>query len=164
MSESLQQLIVNYKNIEELMDNPDIPAEMLTDALNSIEGNIENKVDGICHIIRKYNKEAEFLKEESDRLGAKRKTIENKVASLKRYMEDCLRALDKKSIKTALNSVNIQNNPPSINIVDEKTIPDTYKTLETVTKINKKQLIADIKSGAVIEGAELNVTSSLRIR
>ena len=95
MSESLQQLIVNYKNIEELMDNPDIPAEMLKEALNSIEGNIESKVDGICHIIRKYNKEAEFLKEESDRLVAKRKTIENKVASLKRYMEDCLRALDK---------------------------------------------------------------------
>lgn len=164
MSESLQQLIVNYKNIEELMDNPDIPAEMLKEALNSIEGNIESKVDGICHIIRKYNKEAEFLKEESDRLVAKRKTIENKVASLKRYMEDCLRALDKKSVKTTLNSVNIQNNPPSINIVDEKTIPDTYKTVETVTKINKKQLIADIKSGAVIEGAELNITSSLRIR
>ena len=48
--------------------------------------------------------------------------------------------------------------------MDEKTIPDTYKTVETVTKIDKKQLIADIKSGAVIEGAELNITSSLRIR
>lgn len=46
-------------------------------------------------------------------------------------------------------------------IVDEALVPDEYKIVETVVKIDKKQIVADVKKGVTIPGVKRKVTDSI---
>ena len=62
--------------------------------------------------------------------------------------------------KTALNSYSIANNPPSIEVTNESLIPKSY-WIEQAPKLNKKEMLVDIKNGIEIKGAEVIQTRSL---
>lgn len=74
-----------------------------------------------------------------------------------------MRAVDKLKFKTKLFSFNIQNNPPSVDITDEKLIPQEF-FIDQAPKLDKKSLLAALKDGKEIEGATIKQTKSLRIR
>ena len=67
-------------------------------------------------------------------------------------------------VKTPLFTVALQNNPPSVNVIDEKLIPNDYRKTVTTTSISKKDLLEDLKQGLIIDGVELKQIKSLRIR
>lgn len=161
---SLFDISERYLNIAELLDNPDIPEEMLVEALDEIKEEFTAKADNVVRFIKSIEGDCETLKKEEKRLSEKRKALENKANRMKQYLEDNMRLTGNTKFKTAFYSYNIQANPPSVDISNEDLIPDTYKTVETITKIDKKQLLADIKSGLEIEGASLKQGSSLRVR
>ena len=79
-------------------------------------------------------------------------------------MEECLRAVNKTKIKTSLNTISIQKNAPSVNVLDEKLIPKEFRKEEVVVSIDKKSILFKLKEGIEIEGCELKQTESLRIR
>ena len=164
MSNSLFNITDRYLNILELCENPDIPSEVLEEALSEMEGELNDKLENIVAFIKSLNGDIEVIDNEVARLQARKKTINNKITSLKSYMENCLVMLDLKRVKTSLNTISIQNNPPSIEVLDESLIPNEFKSVETVTKIDKKGLLKAIKGGEEIIGAKLSQTSSLRIR
>ena len=69
--------------------------------------------------------------------------------------------LDK--VETPLFKVSIQNNPPSVNILDEDLIPEQYKKTVTTTSLVKNDILKALKEGQVIEGgAELKQGKSLK--
>ena len=161
---SLFDISERYLNIAELLDNPDIPEEMLVEALDGIKEEFTAKADNVVRFIKSIEGDCETLKKEEKRLSEKRKALENKANRMKQYLEDNMRLTGNTKFKTAFYSYSIQANPPSVDISNEDLVPDTYKTVETIVKIDKKQLLADIKSGLEIEGASLKQGSSLRVR
>ncbi|MDK9610246.1 siphovirus Gp157 family protein, partial [Staphylococcus pseudintermedius] len=57
----------------------------------------------------------------------------------------------------------IANNPPSLDVTEESLIPKEY-WVSQAPKLNKKDLLKDIKNGADIKGVEVKQTRSLRVR
>lgn len=161
---SLFDISQRYVNILELCENPEITPEMLEESLQSMEGELNDKLENIVAFIRSLEGDVAVIDNEVARLQARKKTINNKISSLKAYMEDCLRMLDLKRVKTSLNTISIQNNPPSVNIVNEDLIPNEFKSVEQVVKIDKKAILKAIKENKEIEGAEIKTSSSIRIR
>ena len=153
-----------YLNILELAENPDIPQEVFIEALNGMEGELNEKLENIVNFIRSLEGDISVIKSETDRLQARKRSIENKITSLKQYTEDCLRAVNKTKVKTALNTISIQKNPPSVEIIDENLIPEEFKNEEIVVKYDKKAMLTQLKSGVEITGASIKQTESLRIR
>lgn len=165
MSNSLISITERMRNIAELIDNPDIPEELLIEALDSIEDEFEEKCDNIARFIRSLDGDCRTIREEEKRLADKRRVLENKQARLKQYIEDNMRLVGKTKIKTAFNSFNISANPKSVEILNEDLIPEKYKTIETITKIDKKSILSDLKENDInIEGVKINQTTSLKIR
>ena len=74
-----------------------------------------------------------------------------------------MEATGKTKFKTALNSYTIANNPPSLNVLDEKLIPTDY-WVPQAPKLNKKDALAELKEGKEIPGVEVKQTRSLRVR
>lgn len=163
---SLFNISERYLNIEDLLNNPDIPEEMLVEALDSIKDEFYDKADNIVRFIKATEGDCDTLKKEEVRLSERRKALENKSKRMKQYLEDNMRLTGNMKFKTPYFSFNIQNNTPSIEIKNEDLIPDAYKTVETTIKIDKKQLLKDIKDGLEIDNniAEIKQSSSLRIR
>ena len=161
---NLYDISTRYANILELAENPDVPVEVFEAALQDMDGELNEKLNNIVSFIRSLEGDVTIIKNEVDRLNARKKSTENKIASLKRYTEDCLKAINKDKIKTPLFTVSLQKNPPSLGILNEELIPDAYRKVETVVSYDKKGMIAELKAGAIIDGVELKESRSLRIR
>ena len=93
MSIKLYELSQNYKNLEQLLDNDDIPTELIEKALNDVTDNINIKAENICKVLKNMSGDIATLKEEEKRLSTMRKGIENKYKSLFGYLENTLKVV-----------------------------------------------------------------------
>ena len=157
---NLYDLTGNYKKVYEM----DLDDETWQDTLESIDSAIEQKADGLMYVIRDLEVDVVGLKGEEARLKKKREVAERKIKRLKQYLQDNMETVGKTKFKTQLFSYNIQNNPASLKLTDEKLIPQKYYTVETSRKYDNKAIKDDLKAGKVINGAELKTSQSLRIR
>lgn len=164
MSVSLFNITERYINILELLENPDVPVEVVEDSLQHMEGELNEKIENIIAFIRSLEGDVAVIDNEITRLQNRKKGINNKVNALKQYIEDCLRLINLKKVKTSLNTVSIQLNPPSVEILDEDKIPEEFKIKETTVKIDKKAILKLLKEDVKIDGVEKRQTESLRIR
>ena len=158
----LYELTQNYLNLLDLLENPDIPKEIVESALEEVEGNFEDKAENIVKLIKSIEADIKAYKEEETRLSTRRKTLENKVKGLKEYLESSMIALDKKDIKGKIFTLAIKKNPPSVVIDDFNILPMEYKKIEE--KEDKKKIKESIDNGVEVPGARIEQKESLRIR
>lgn len=159
----LYELTQNYNNLLELLDNPDIPKEMIDAALNEVGEEIELKAENIVKVIKSLEVDISGYKEEEKRMADRRKSLENRVTGLKDYLDSAMKATGKERIKGKVFTISYQKNPPSVDIKDEKAIPKEY-FIPQESVLDKKQLLADLKAGKEIDGAAIKQTMGLRIR
>ena len=157
---SLYDLTSNWQQVYDM----DLDEDTWLDTLDAISEDVKDKAENSGRLIRSWESDAKALKNEEEHLANKRKAIENRIKSLKGYLQDNMERMGEKKIKTDLFSFNIQNNPASLKLTDEKLIPEKYYTVETSRKYDNKAIKDDLKAGKVINGAELKTSQSLRIR
>lgn len=156
---NLYELSTAFQQVQ----NMDLDPEVMQDTLDSIEDAIENKAENIAKLIRNLESDVAAYKEEEDRLKTKRQATENKVKWLKTYLEDNMKLTGKTKFKSGMFNFSIQKNPASVNITDEKIIPEEF-LIQQPPKVDKTSLKEILKRGIEVPGAELKQTEGLRIR
>lgn len=156
---NLYELSLSFQEVQ----NMDLDPEVMQDTLDSIEDAIENKAENIAKLIRNLESDVSAYKEEEDRLKTKRQATENKVKWLKTYLEDNMKLTGKTKFKSGMFNFSIQKNPASVNITDEKAIPEEF-LIQQPPKVDKTSLKEILKRGIEVPGAELKQTEGLRIR
>lgn len=159
---SLYEMTTAWSAMRPLLDEPDCPIEDIGSALETIEGEIEEKAEGYAITIREMESEAAAIKAEEKRLAARRMHLENRVSYLKTHLEESMRATGKTKFKTKLFSFGIQKNPPSLSVADESQVPEKYWKI--TRSIDRSGLLKAVKDGLTVEGIELKQGESLRIR
>lgn len=157
---NLYDLTGNWQKVYDM----DLDEETWFDTLTSIDEAIEDKAENIAKLIRSLDADVEAYNNEIKRLSDRKRVTENKIKSVKAYLQSNMEQLGKEKFKTELFSFGIQNNPASVDITNEQAIPVEFITVETVKKIDKRGLIQALKDGEDISGAELKQSRSLRIR
>lgn len=148
---------------QQIIDRISTGEEGLEDTLESIEEALEVKLENTAKVVRTIEAEAKALKEEEDRLKKRRQHLENQAKRLKQYAEDTMNATGLDKVKGLHVTLRIQNNPPSVNLLDETQIPAHY-LIEQQPAIDKKGILEDLKNGIHVDGAEIKQTRSLRIK
>lgn len=156
---NLYELSLAFQEVQ----NMDLDPEVMQDTLDSIEDAIESKAENIAKLIRNLESDVSAYKEEEDRLKTKRQASENKVKWLKTYLEDNMKLTGKTKFKSGMFNFSIQKNPASVNITDEKAIPEEF-LIQQPPKVDKTSLKEILKRGIEVPGAELKQTEGLRIR
>lgn len=159
---TLFNLTDNYKQVYELIAQQG-DEDVLNDTLASINDALEDKADGYVSVIKSLENDNKAIDEEIKRLQQRKTTNKNGIDRLKESLKESMVATGKTKFKTALNSYNIQNNPQSLNVIDEKNIPKDF-WLSQAPKLDKKALLKHIKDSNEIEGVEIKQTQSLRVR
>lgn len=160
----LYELTDMYQNIWNLVENEDIDLDNLEMALKTIEDSLESKAEGIAKIIKSIESDAAVLKEEETRLASRRKALENKKENIKSYLKEQLSLAGIDKVKTPLMTIALQNNPPSVNVIEEDKIPKQYKVETVSISLARREMLEALKAGAVIPGVEIKQEKSLRIR
>ena len=156
---NLYELSLSFQEVQ----NMDLDPEVMQDTLDSIEDAIENKAENIAKLVRNLESDVSAYKEEEDRLKTKRQATENKVKWLKTYLEDNMKLTGKTKFKSGMFNFSIQKNPASVNITDEKIIPEEF-LIQQPPKVDKTSIKEILKRGIEVPGAELKQTEGLRIR
>lgn len=157
----LYELVNDYKRVLELADELD--QATLLDTLDAIQESIEDKAENTAKLIRSWEVEANAIREEEKRLAERRKAVENRIQSLKMYLQIQMEIAGIDKVKRPTLTVSIRNNPPSVNVIDETAIPPNYM-IQQPPKISKADIAKALKNGEFVPGAELVQTKGVSIR
>lgn len=159
----LYELTGMYNQLWDLVEDEEMDLVQLEEALKSVEEDINAKAENLAKIIKQIDGDVTTIKAEIDRLAAKKKALENKKDGIKTYLTEQLDIAGMDKVKTPLFTVAMQNNPPSVNVLDEALIPKQYFIPQDPV-LDKKGILAALKEGQEVPGAELKQGRSLRIR
>jgi hypothetical protein len=133
--------------------------------LEKLELALEAKVENIVKFCATLGAFTAAAKAEEERISARRRTAEARVAKLKAYMKQCLEQAERTEVIAGTHKVTIQNNPPSVEIETEWLIPPRYNVIIPESfRIDKKAIADALKKGEEVPGAKLVRGTSLRIK
>lgn len=87
-------------------------------ALDAMEQDIEKKAENVAVYIKKLLSDAEQIKAEEKSLAARRKAKENTAASLKRYLMNCMTAVNRMKIDKPRAVISVRDNAESVEVSD----------------------------------------------
>ena len=139
-----------------------------SDRLTALQMERERKLEGVALWVKDLNYEAQMVKEEADKLNARKKALDNKIASIKNWL---LWALDGEKLKTPRCNV-YQTHSQKVVIDDEKALIDMFMSSPFGEKflrmkdpeIDKNALKDSMKQGYEYEFAHLETTESVVIK
>lgn len=161
----LYEINQQYDTLKKYITDTDTSEDMFKEAFDQIEAAFEDKAENIVKLIKNIEGDVEAHKVEEKRISEKRKFMENHIGRLKKMLEESMVQMDKDDVKAGTFTLKIQKNPYSVEIEDESLIPEEYKTIEQVVKIDKKHIVDDYKvDQMMIPGVNVKQTESLRIK
>lgn len=158
----LYEITGEFLQLKEMACDCALDQQMISDTLESVEFEFEEKADGYAKVIRMLEGDVDAIDAEIKRLTALKNTVNNNVKGIKKNLENAMLVTGKRKFKTTLFGYGIQNNPPALVIDDETKIPEEY-LIPQEPKVDNKAIKAFLKDNKV-EWAHLSQTESLRIR
>ena len=163
----LYELTQNYRNLESLLDNlgeqEGLTVEMIHGALGQVEDDINTKIENTCKVIKEIEADSIGIDEEIKRLSALKKQKENAVKKLKEYVEFEMNGIGLTKVEGKLFKISFRKSKV-VKVLDETKIPREFIKIKTTESISKTDLGKALKSGKIIEGAELVENKTLQIK
>ena len=97
--------------------------------------------------------DSEGYKAEIDRLSDRKKSLDNKIESLKDYLRVNMQAADMTKIKGKLFTISLGAPTETVYVADEKLLPDNLVYIKR--EPNKTEIKAQLKLGSELEGCAL---------
>lgn len=168
IDERLVNLIENHFDIEtgEIYESEEELAKMIDEV--AIE--LDTKIENIGCYIKNLNDEIEAFKREEDNLKKRRKTTENKIESLKRYLDGYLTAVypnedDRHKWKFKTPKVMLgYRKSTTVEVPDLEKLDKNYIKIKTETSADKTAIKEAIKNGEDVKGAYIKENINLNIK
>ena len=160
---TMYELTADYMTVLNMATDGETPPDTIADTLEAIGGEIEIKAENSAVIMQELTAESEKLKNEIDRLTARKKSLETNVAAIKQRIFDAMKTTGKEKFKTTLFSFSIGKNPAKLVIDDSEKIPRKY-LIPQPAKVDNAKLKEDLKAGKVCSYAHLEQGESLKIK
>lgn len=100
---------------------------------------------------------------EEENLSTRRKTVERRVDSVKKYLSSCLVTVGKDKVETAKARISFRKSI-QVQIDDEAALPADYVTTTVTTKPDKTAIKKAIQAGEDVTGASLVENRNIQIK
>jgi trehalose-6-phosphatase len=144
----------------EMADMEDLPEEVINDTLEALQGSFNDKAISVAAFFMNMDADIQAMKDAEKRIADRRKAKEGKVKWMKDYLLINMQRTGITKIECPQFAISLRTNPESVHIVDESLIPNEFKIIETVTKIDKNA----IKKAGGCPGTELIRAQSINIK
>ncbi len=165
MTMKLYQLADEYQQALEVLDDPELPEEVVRDTLEALQGGLVQKGQAVAAYALNLSAEIEALKAHEKRVAAKRKTLEAREAWFREYLKANMERCGINEIKAidGTFTAKLGKGRPSVVIDDDKLIPDDSEFVRWKREVDKTAIAAAIKNGQEVPGAHLETRPTLRI-
>lgn len=142
----------------------DIDEQTLIDTLESLEMEFAEKASNIARWVRDLEGDSEKIYAEIKRLRDKKAEMDRKAESLKEYVRQAMIASGRTKVDDGVNTWRVQNNPPSVDVLDEELIPLCYYNEKLVRNVDKNAIKQAIVGGFAVPGAVLTQSIGIRLK
>ena len=159
-----------YEIDQDILDCVDMETGEILDAekLDALQMEREHKLEGVSLWVKDLTAEANAVKEEADKLTARKRALDNKIQALKSWL---LIALNGEKLKTPRCNV-YQTHSTRVSVEDEAELIKFLETLDEPERflrfrepeLRKDEIKKALKDGTIIPGAELEETESVVIK
>lgn len=159
-----------YDIDQDILDCVDMETGEIIDLekLNALQMERERKLEGVVLWIKDMKAEATAVKEEADKLTARKRALDNRMEKLKEWL---VIALNGEKLKTPRCNV-YQTHTQKVSIADEPKLISFLQTLKDPDRflrfkdpeLRKDEIKKALKDGLFIPGAELEDTESVVIK
>lgn len=149
----IETLIEQYADENDGLVHPD-----LMQMLEQVELDRDAKIQNCYWLYKKYKRLLEAVEAEKRQIEARRQSIQNHADALREYIKICFSVGEK--WKGAVGSIYWQKSK-SVEVTDVDKLPPEFVKKEPT---NKKQLLIELESGALIDGAEVIESNDIVIR
>jgi len=157
MSQSLYEIAAAYRADAARLQDIDLPAEVVTDTLDAMSGELEVKAQSVVMYARNLQATAAAIKEAEEQMAKRRKAIESRAKHLLEYVQGCMETAEVQRIECPHFRLAIQSKPPSVDVYEPGLLPMEYmRTPEAPPPApDKAAIAAAIKAGKEVPGARL---------
>lgn len=154
---SLYEISLAYRADAQRLADLDLPADVVTDTLDAMSGELEVKAQNVVFFARDLQATANAIKDAEEQMAKRRKAIENRAKHLLEYVHGCMETAQVQRIECPHFRLAIQAKPPSVDVYEPGLIPEQYmRAPEAPPPAPDKTAIAQaIKAGEEVPGARL---------
>lgn len=165
MTPTLYEISAAYRADVEKLSNLELDEETLADTLEGMSGELEEKAQNVVFFARNLEATAAAIKEAEAQMAARRKALERRADSLRRYVFSSMQVAGVTKIECPYFKLAIQNNPPAVDLYEPDLLPLEFMVQpETPPPAPDRAAIkAAIKAGIEVPGARLTQSQRLAI-
>lgn len=116
--------------------------EMLLDMVGT-EETWKGKALGVAQYIRNLEAQEQIIKDEVKRLNEKAKSMSKRADYLRQTLIMQMETFGVDSLPDPILTIKLQNNPWSVVVSDEDSLPEEYKRTKTIVEVDKKSLLTN---------------------
>lgn len=166
MNTSLYVLANEYRALAEKLMDGDYDDQTIADTLEGAAGELEVKATNVAMFVRNLESSAEQIKQAEKAMADRRKAIEAKAESIKRYLKDNMQRSGITKIESPYFALTIKKNPPRVVIDDASAIPAKFMVTPPAPppSPDKTAIKAALQAGEVVDGARIEQGERLEIK
>ena len=160
---NLRELTSDQQAILSQVESGDFTLDDVSDHLELLESERNKKIENYLHVINRLDSEAQSLKTEIARLDNITASKVSALANMKAWL--LMSMQDGEKHEFDLFKVSRVKGREVASIPDTALIPNNYATVNHVRTVDKRAILADLKAGMPVFGAEITTGNpSLRIK
>lgn len=145
---TLYELTTEYQNLLELLEDGEAPEEAVSDTLEMVLADINDKAEGYGKVLKQMQADADALKAEKMRIAGKQSGIEKNIDRLRNAMLRAMQLTNQKSIKTPLFSFSTRTTSKIFLDVPEDQLPTEFQ--KVTVKADTKGIEKFMKDNAML--------------
>lgn len=163
---ALYQLVADYKEAAERLSESGLDEQTITDTLEGLSGDIEQKAINLAKLIRNIEAETSAIRSAVDDMVKRANAEEAKAKRLRDYLKDCLQQAEIRKVSCPFFVVSLKATPAAVVIDDEKLIRGDLMVWPPAPppKPDKRAIAEVIKAGEEVAGAHLESGTRLEIK
>jgi Siphovirus Gp157 len=162
---TLYALSDEYTRLVNLLDDPEVDAELVEAELDRISGAIAKKAEAICGLIRWFEGLADMRSFEAKRMADGAAGFQRQADRLRAYLLRNMQAAEMTRIDTARFTLSVRQNPPRVHVLEEMLVPSDFKRTKLIEEIDRRLILNHMKqTGEIVDGVEIVRDTRLEIR
>lgn len=144
----------------------DLDEQTIADTLEGELAPFEAKANAVACVAANLDAEASAYAEHAKKSGERAKALSGRADHLRGYLLANMQTAGVSEIKYPGMVLKLQNNPPSVEVLDERQIPTEFMRTPAPPPAapDKKAIAEALKAGADVPGAKLKQTQRLVIK
>lgn len=163
----LYVLAQQYSQQVAILADMDLDAQTIADTLESLSGDLETKATNVAMFARNLEATAEQIKAAESQMATRRKAMEARADSLRRYLLAAMQQTGIQKIESPHLRLSVRDNPPAVDVFDLAQVPAEFMAAPPPPPApapDKAAMKAAFKAGRDVAGCRITQAQRLEIK